>query len=59
MARTNYFDDFVTFAKADEVASTTGSIKFVFKALGRLFAEDGDKAPDFSYGVSALGVQIN
>ena len=59
VARTNYFDYLVTFAKADEVASTTGSIKFVFKALGRVVAEDGDKAPDFSYGISAPGVQIN
>ena len=59
MAWTNYFDDFVTFAKADEVASVTGSIKFFVKALGWLFAEDGDKAPDFSHSVSALGVQIN
>ena len=58
VAWTNYFDDFVTFAKADEVASVTGSIKFVVKA-GWLFAEDGDKAPDFSHRVSALGVQIN
>ena len=33
VAWTNYFDDFVTFAKADEVASVTGSIKFVFKLL--------------------------
>ncbi len=59
VAWTNYFDDFVTFAKADEVASVTGRIKFVFKALGWLFPEDGDKAPDFSHNVSALGVQIN
>ena len=51
---TNYFDDFVAFARADEVASVTGSLKFVFKALGWLFAE-----PDFSCSVSALGVQIN
>ena len=58
VAWTNYFDDFVTFAKADEVASVAGSIKFVFQALGWLFAENGDKAPDFSHSVSALGVQI-
>ena len=55
---TNYFDDFV-FAKADEMSSVTGSIKFVFKALGWLFAADGDKAPDYSHSVSALGVQID
>ena len=48
VAWTNYFDDFVTFAKTDEVASVPGSIKFVFEALGWLFAEDG-----------TLGVQIN
>ena len=36
MAWTNYFDDFVTFAKADEMSSVAGSIKFVFKALGCL-----------------------
>ena len=52
----DYFDDFVTFAfaKAGETASVAGSIKFVFKALGWLFAEDGDKAPDFSRSVTAL-----
>ena len=48
----NYFDDFAIFAKADEVASVTGSIKFVFEALGWLFAEDGDKAPDFACRVT-------
>ena len=57
--RTNYFDDFVTFAKAGEVASVARSMKFVFKALGWLFGEDGDKALDFSHCVSALGVQID
>ncbi len=46
VAWTNYFDDFVTFSTADEVASVAGSIKFVFKALGWVFAEDGDKAVD-------------
>ena len=40
VAWTNYFDDFATFAKADKVVSVTGSKKFVFKALGRVFAED-------------------
>ena len=59
MAWANYFDDFVTFAGAGEVSSVTGSIKFVFTALGWLFAEDGDKAPGFSYSVNALRVQIN
>ena len=41
VAWTNYFDDFATFARVDEVPSVAGSIKFVFKALGWLFAEDG------------------
>ena len=59
VAWTNYFDDFVIFAKANEVASVAGSLKFVFKALGWLFAEDGDKAPDFSHSANALGVQID
>ena len=52
VAWTNYFD-FVTFVKADEVSSVT------VKALGWLFAEDGDKAPDFSHSVSDLGVRID
>ena len=55
---TNYFDDFVTFAQRDELISVTGSIEFVFKGLGWLFAEDGDKAPDFASNVTALGVQF-
>ena len=59
VAWASYLDDFVTFAQADEVASVAGSTKFAFKALGWLFAEDGDKAPDFSHSVSALGVQID
>ena len=59
VAWTNYLDDFVMFSKADEVASVAGSIKFVFEALGWLFAEDGDKAPDFFHSFSALGVQID
>ena len=41
------------------VSSVAGSIKFVFKALGWLFAEGGDKTPDFSHSVSVLGVQID
>ena len=40
MAWTNYFDDFVTFAKADEVASVAGRIKFVFKAEDNLLPLD-------------------
>ena len=43
MAWANYFDDVVTFA------SVAGSIKFVFKALGWLFA----------HSVNALGVRID
>ena len=55
---TKYFDDFVTFLRCGEVASVAGSIKFVFKALGWLFAEDGSKAPEFSCDGKALGVHL-
>ncbi len=41
------------------LSSVAGNIKFVFKALGWLLAEDGDKVPDSSHSVSALGVQID
>ena len=55
---TNYFDDFVTLAQSDELISVTCIKKFVFNSLGWLFAEDGDKAPDFASNVITLGVQL-
>ena len=55
---TNYFDDFVTLAQSDELISVTGIKKFVFNSRGWLFAEDGDKAPDFASNVITLGVQL-
>ena len=40
------------------ISSVAGSVKFVFKALGWLFAEDGDKAADCGFNVNGLGVQL-
>jgi len=40
------------------ISSVAGSVKFVFKALGWLFAEDGDKTPDYGFHVNGLGVEL-
>ena len=55
----SYFDDFVTFSDSNEQVSVDGSVRFMLKSLGQRFAESGDKAPQFSGRVSALGVSID
>ena len=56
---TNYFDDFVTLAMQDEAEAVKTCIHMFFKLVGWLFAETGDKAPDFAEEFHALGVSVN
>ena len=55
----NYFDDFVAFSDETEVDSVTASVTMLFRTLGWIFAESGDKAPPFGDMVAALGVVVN
>ena len=56
---TNYFDDYVTLATLDEAPSVKSCVHMFFKMLGWLFAEAGEKAPDFSCDFQALGVAVS
>ena len=55
----NYFDDFVAIAEEPETQNVTAAVCMVFKTLGWIFAEEGDKAPPFNSAVTALGVMID
>lgn len=56
---TCFFDDFVTLATSPLAANTSDTVKLLFKLLGWIIAEDGDKAKDFSEHITALGICVN
>lgn len=56
---TNHFDDFVSVATTSEASAVQSCMQMFFKWLGWLFAESGDKAPDFRQVFQALGVSIH
>eukprot|EP00435_Cladocopium_sp_Y103_P067672 s1151_g30.t1 len=53
---TSFYDDFIAFSKPVLTGSTEKTIGLLFKLLGWVFAEEGDKAEPFSSSCSALGV---
>ena len=59
MSPKNYFDDYVTLATLEEAPSVKSCVHMFFKMLGWLFAEAGEKAPDFSCDFQALGVAVS
>ena len=56
---TNYFDDFVSMSTRCESQAVQSCVHMVLKMLGWIFAETGDKAPDFSEMFQALGVCVS
>ena len=54
----HFFDDFVVFCKAGHESYTGNTVELLFKLLGWKFAEDGEKAMEFSKVFTALGVQL-
>ena len=56
---TSFYDDFISFSKPFLVGSTEQAVTALFKLLGWIFAEEGDKAQPFDMRCSALGVVFN
>eukprot|EP00435_Cladocopium_sp_Y103_P058991 s976_g21.t1 len=53
---TSFYDDFIAFSKPVLTGSTEKVVGLLFKLLGWVFAEEGDKAELFNPCCSALGV---
>ncbi len=50
----NFYDDYITFALADNSRNTEDSVCLFLDLLGWKFAVDGDKASEFSCQFSAF-----
>lgn len=53
---TSFYDDFICFSQHGLARCTELSVESLFKMLGWLFAEDGDKCQPFDNTCNALGV---
>ena len=53
---TSFYDDFIAFSKPKLIGSTDQAVTALFKLLGWVFAEEGEKAQPFDLRCSALGV---
>ena len=53
---TSFYDDYIAFSRPKLVGSTEKSVSALFKLLGWIFAEEGDKAQPFDLQCSALWV---
>ena len=56
---TSFYDDFISFSRPRLAGSTEQSVTALFKLLGWIFAEEGDKAQPFDLHCSALGVLLD
>ena len=56
---TNFYDDFVTFARHDNRDNTHKTIDLFFRSLGWSYAVEGDKANPFAETFNALGIVID
>ena len=56
---TNFYDDFVTFARHDNLENTHKTIDLFFRCLGWDYAVEGDKASSFAEQFTALGVVVD
>jgi len=52
----SFYDDFISLSKPRLVGSTEQAVTALFKLLGWIFAEEGEKAKPFDLNCSALGV---
>jgi len=46
---TSFYDDFISFSRPKLVGSTERTVAALFKLLGWIFAEEGDKAQPLGY----------
>ena len=53
---TSFYDDFISFSRPKLVGSTEQAVTALFRLLGWIFAEEGEKAQPFDLHCSALGV---
>ena len=56
---TSFYDDFITCSKPALSGCAESTVISLFRLLGWVFAEDGDKCQPFSDSCEALGVAIN
>lgn len=56
---TSFYDDFISFSQPRLFQSTEITISALFKLLGWIFAEEGEKCVPFSEVCDALGVSFN
>ena len=56
---TSFYDDFISFSRPCLAGSAEQSVTALFKLLGWIFAEEGDKAQPFDLQCSALGVLLD
>ena len=56
---TSFYDDFISYSQFMLAKSTEGTISALFKILGWVFAESGDKCMPFSDMCDALGVSFD
>ena len=55
----NFYDDYITFALSGNSKNTEDTVCLFLDLLGWKFAVDGDKAAEFSYQFSALGIVVD
>ena len=56
---TSFYNDFIAYSKPALAACTESTVVTLFKLLGWVFAEDGDKCVPFADACDALGVFFN
>lgn len=56
---TSFYNDFISYSKPALAACTESTVVTLFKLLGWVFAEDGDKCVPFADACDALGVFFN
>ena len=55
----NFYDDFITFARDDLTSNTDQTIDLFFNCLGWKYATDGDKSSSFDSRFAALGIEVD
>ena len=56
---TAYFDDFSVVTRPELEMNTSWAVQSLFKLLGIIFAEEGDKAPPFGHVFRMLGLEVD
>ena len=56
---TSFYDDYTAYSKPTIAKNTDCTIAMLFRLLGRVFAEDGDKYMPFGDSCTALGINLD